>query len=612
MVKSDVKRLIAAILLSAMSFALTFGWYIISKPKSKNDDLSTPIAFVDKTNEDVNRKSAIRSLWEPTIVGDALKVGDAIRTSSNGEIRIQFLNSDRYLELEPDSLIVLQQTEKEITLDLMEGSAFVNGPQTNTVTPNTTNLNLTLNTQNGKVDLSKSTAIISGSSQNKMDVKVIKGTAQFKKQGGKTENIDAGSTAGVGISGFRVNSDKVKVLLPDTSKPFLISAENPTPVTVKWEGFPADAQIILESGARRKNLFSTPIEKISRNELKVYWKPGVYYWKLKAIDPDSQSVLGESGILKTEVVAKFAPVPVAPEPNFVIYSRRASENVTLKWSTSGDYKEVNVELMNETTGNLILSKKFPITQDSTDLQNLPLSFYKWRLTAFTTNGMTLTGNYHRFSIQEKRIIKIPIVWSPQVPTLQQYVNSEPKLTLQWNTEALDRVKKWKLRYTNEGVDLNKIPAIEVRSLKFEKNLTQKGRYIAVVEAIDDDGDSIGISDVRTFTIDEMPLLKAPVFSTNASEFLAKGDGTLNLSWNDLSGAKSYTILVRDLTGNIVIENSSEANMYRLNNLMPGEYDIQLGALDSFGRRGELTTKRKLIVPSKSEVKAPKLKKIKIN
>jgi hypothetical protein len=46
--------------------------------------------------------------------------------------------------------------------------------------------------------------------------------------------------------------------------------------------------------------------------------------------------------------------------------------------------------------------------------------------------------------------------------------------------------------------------------------------------------------------------------------------------------------------------------------MPGIYDLQVSATDNYGRRGELSFKRKLLVPNKSEVKAPKLRKIKVN
>jgi hypothetical protein len=289
------------------------------------------------------------------------------------------------------------------------------------------------------------------------------------------------------------------------------------------------------------------------------------------------------------------------------------ENITLKWSVGPEFKEVLVELFNESTNQQILNKRFPASQDSAELQNLSLSNYKWKLTGFTEEGnQALTGQFFKFAIQEKRIIKIPIVWSSNTKTTQYFVNSDPKLNLQWGADDMERIAKWKLRLAPEGRDLAKGEVIETTHLKFEKIMPQKGRYTASVEALDSDGDTVGTSESRTFTVDELPLLSAPTVLPETGDFMAKSDGTLGLEWNDLDGAKNYQILVRDDTGKIVFENSSESSKFKLNNLMPGSYALQIGATDNFGRRGQLSIKRKLLVPDKSEVKAPKLRKIKVN
>lgn len=46
--------------------------------------------------------------------------------------------------------------------------------------------------------------------------------------------------------------------------------------------------------------------------------------------------------------------------------------------------------------------------------------------------------------------------------------------------------------------------------------------------------------------------------------------------------------------------------------MPGSYSIEINAIDKHGRNGEISKKRTIQVPDKSEVKAPTLKKIKVN
>ncbi len=132
--KKQWKRLLAAALSSSSVFAVTWYWYqssdqshiIARKRKKKKKKKKKPLAYVGKVVEDIQRRPASRLLWQLVNTGEALYNGEAIRTSERGEVRIQFVDSDRYLDLEPESLIVIKKSEGEIALDLMEGSLFVN------------------------------------------------------------------------------------------------------------------------------------------------------------------------------------------------------------------------------------------------------------------------------------------------------------------------------------------------------------------------------------------------------------------------------------------------------------------------------------------------------
>ncbi len=605
---SSWKRIAIATVVSLIGCALTYLWHIKNEPKSQGDSEADIIAYISKTKSEIHRKGANSTLWEPAEDLDRLRAGDSVRTSSNSEARIQFYKSNRYIDLESDSMIVIQKQESEISLELLEGSLFVNG-----VDKNNKGL-LTLKSQGGKLDLSKSAAQLAGSSNAKMDLKVLRGAAQYLKDGGRAESIQEGNEGGIGMTGLRQNVEKVKLLSPDVTKPFFVNATLPDPLMIQWTGFPADAQVMLESGPNRKKLAPTSAEKLSKNQLKVLWKPGTYYWKLKAVDPDTQQPMGESPIYKIEVVGRFPPTPVTPEPNFIIQTRKSTENITLRWNSPQEVKDVMVELNNDTTKQKILSKRFPASQDFQDVPNLPLGTYSWRLTAYPEDGSKpLPGPVHQFFINEKRIIKIPITWNSNLQPTQYFVNADPKLTLMWDPDQSERVKKWKVKIAPEGTDLAKSESADTRQIKFEKVVAKPGRYLAYVEAFDDEGDNIGTSEVRTFNVAVLPLLGAPTLLPNDdSDFLARPDGSLSINWDEVNGAKDYQVLIRDSDGKIINELSTDNPGYRLSNLMPGSYSVQIGATDAYGRRGELTPKRNLIVPDKSEVKAPKLKKIKVN
>jgi hypothetical protein len=134
-----------------------------------------------------------------------------------------------------------------------------------------------------------------------------------------------------------------------------------------------------------------------------------------------------------------------------------------------------------------------------------------------------------------------------------------------------------------------------------------------VEAYDSEGDRIGTSEIKSFEVAALPLLEAPELDLpEGGEFIARPDGSLFLQWDGLAGAKDYQVLVRDSAGSIVTEQTTTTPSFKLTNLLPGNYTLQIGATDPYGRRGGLTPARRVTVPNKSEVQAPKLRKIKVN
>lgn len=609
---SSIKRTALATVVAALGCALTYFWHIRNEPKSLGDSESDVIAYIATTKKEIHRKGSNNALWEPAEQLDRLRSGDSVRTSGDSEARIQFYQSNRYIDLESDSMIVIQKQESEINLELLEGSLFVNGVDkaNNAEASKST---LTLKSQGGKVDLSKSAAQLSGSSKDKVDLKVLKGTAQFIKTGGKTENIQEGNEGGIGKAGIQVAPEKVKILLPDNANPFYTNALAPAAMTIKWTGFPTKAKVILESGSNRKKLEPTPTDKNLPDQFNVVWKPGVYYWKLKAIDPNTRAPLGESSTYKTEVIGRFPPTPIAPEPNFVMQTRKSAENITLRWNTPQEYKDVQVELQNDKK-QIIFSKRLPASQEAQDIPNLPIGSYSWKLTAFPQDSNEpLKSPDYRFYINEKKVVKIPIIWNAALQETQYFVNSEPKLNLMWDAEDKERVSKWKVYIAPEGTDVSQAEAIESLQGKYEKVVTKPGRYLAFVSAIDAENESIGTSEVKPFNVQPLPLLIAPkLLPDDAKDFLAKPDGSFTLQWNPITDANNYTLTIKDKDDKVITQLNATSSSAKLNNLMPGSYSIEINAIDKYGRNGEISKKRIIQVPDKSEVKAPTLKKIKVN
>ncbi|WP_374032328.1 hypothetical protein [Bdellovibrio bacteriovorus] len=79
----------------------------------------------------------------------------------------------------------------------------------------------------------------------------------------------------------------------------------------------------------------------------------------------------------------------------------------------------------------------------------------------------------------------------------------------------------------------------------------------------------------------------------------------------MEGAKEYWLTIRK-DGKELKRSKYMQNSTALKNLLPGEYEVELIAVDTYGRNSQAGPARKLLVPDKSNVRAPTLKKIKVN
>src|SRR5581483_6429709 len=139
-----------------------------------------------------------------------------------------------------------------------------------------------------------------------------------------------------------------------------------------------------------------------------------------------------------------------------------------------------------------------------------------------------------------------------------------------------------------------------------------GRYQIVVEALNAKGQMLGQSDVRSIDVKRMPLLPAPVWASNTPDIIkADGKGNLSLGWEKVDGAQNYLMILETPDGKVVDQREVSRNTASLSRLKPGEYQVHLKSVDGFKRPGADGEKRKVEVPPTSDIKAPKIKAMKI-
>ena len=186
----------------------------------------------------------------------------------------------------------------------------------------------------------------------------------------------------------------------------------------------------------------------------------------------------------------------------------------------------------------------------------------------------------------------------------------------WDTPQKSDVKKWRLHIwpSQDGREIASDSEKSVDTDKRESKIevAGAGKYNAIVEALNEHGAVLGKSDLKTFEMLVKPILKAPLFFPETGELKADNKGNLDLKWTKYEEAKEYTLILMDKDGKELKRGRFGQNTTSLVNLMPGQYQVSVLAKDIHGRDSEQAQPRAVVVPDSSGLKAPKLKKVKVN
>lgn len=624
---SQWKRLALAAMISSSFFAATWFWYKSTENKISSNANEKPLAYVGKVTEDIQRRPASRLLWQNIYNGEPLYNGEAVRTSERGEVRIQFANSDRYLDLEPESLIVIKKSEGEIALDLMEGSLFVNAKGGEADQGG----GLVLNSADGKVDLSRASASLSKTKGRGLDLQVLEGQASIQDKNGKSRDFNQGASGALGAQGLQFNQSSLKILAPLPQKPIYLNAEDVKPVAFQWRGFPPKAQVSLWWGSSRREMKEfTKASSPDAQEIQANVPLGKYFWKLVAHDQNNQ-VIGESPVYRVEILARYAPTVVFPIANAEIpKDPREPYDMTFKWQKGDDVKQITLEIWKDANLKQKIATQSVSEEDTFTFPQMNEGIYYWRMTSYFNQSETpVLGKVQKFSLLPNEALRdaaalrksVPVQWTHAETQEPQYFVNEPEITLDWKVSKSDReiasapksqqISSWKVTLQNEDGSPAIVKTVTAGERKLKTSVAKAGRYIASIEAVNKFGDVLGTVGERKIQVSSLPLIAGPRFTATEGPLKAGNDGRADLQWSQINGAKEYSVTISK-DGKELKKLSNRNNTTALRNLMPGEYEVQLNAVDTHGRPSEPGESRKLIVPDSSNIKAPTLKKIKVN
>lgn len=600
-------KLLIAITLSLGCFGITHWIYVATAPKSGASAEREPIAFVAELQNDVQRRPLKRTIWQGLENGEAVYPGEAIRTASQSEARLQFAGNGKILDIEADSLIVLSASKDEVSLELLDGSIFVAQNENGTTEADQ---KLTLKSDAGAIDLSKATASLSKTQGQNVNLQVLKGAALL----GSGQAIEQGQGGQLSESGAQMSALHLKILSPRTDgSPLFISGQNPTAQKFSWQGAPAEARVELWLGSSRKDLKSVATNSPGSSEISRIIPPGRFFWKL-AVFSKTGAPLGESAIYRMESKA-LASIPVIrPKKDELLTLNNPSTPVSFEWSLPEKVSESTLEIAaDKDFKRILMSEKFAAPQTRVE-RILKTGKYYWRLSAYYPEYREMIASTPlRFEVWVKPVKNIQISWQLN-PIL--YYPLKPQADLRWTSSEDPDIKRWRVKVAPDKEALNAIEdrnrvQTEVESLEARLPLPKSGRWVASVEALDEKGEVLAKSSPQNFDLSVLPLLPAPRFLPETGDLQATPRGDLDLQWKATDGTRSFRVILKDTKGREIAARELPQVSTSLKNLMPGTYLIEIHAQDEYGRATEVAPPRRVLVPETSGLTAPKFKKVQV-
>jgi hypothetical protein len=465
-------RLIFAILLSAGSFFGTEYWYeqsVLEASMGSAKQLKNPIAILQEALNDVQKKSSRKIIWEDISKDDLLYPGESLRTNSDAEAKIFFIKSKTLIELEPDSLIVLEESSKGLSLNFLKGNLFVKNKEGAPAGA----ANLILKSGNSEIDIKNSSLSLSKKTSGDVSLDVFEGSATIKGKDGKEKKVDNTKSGVLSDQGLKISKEKIIILSPSPKFPVYIDPTKNQKLGIKWKKISGDYNVFIESGRRRSKLKRNSKIMASGSDglMNIKSKLGKFYWRLKAVAKPGK-ILPDmtSKVLPLKIIAKIPPKLIFPKHNQKVVLKSDDPDVKLKWTNQSKLSNLFLEVSKKpdlSTKVYETSLKSKKTLHQINIRE-PGTYF-WRITGYMKikgRDEGLSSPIHMFKISVIEELHPPKLIYPKIGMKLSYKKFKKQgLTLKWDPEP--SAKKYRIKV---------IPA------KIKSSKTKSQEFIYTTEA----------------------------------------------------------------------------------------------------------------------------------
>ena len=402
-----IKRIVMAIVVSSSCFIGTVVWFQIGKTENHKSDVQ-PVARLDHADNEVQRKPVKRVIWEGLSRNDELYPGEAIRTASNAEAQLFFMQTGTTVHLDPDSLIVLEQNDKGLSLDFLQGNLFV---QSNDSNPKNGE-GLTLKSGQSEIKLKSADMSLSKKQNGDVSLEVHRGEAELE-QGNKKTALTNEKSAELSAQGVSTVVEHVQVLHPQAGETLLLNLTKSEKMELSWKPLAAGYNVSVETGANHNAM--TKVADLTRpgasGHLTLPVKPGRWYLRLVATSNDVKQPQLSSSVIPYTIMPKAPPFLAEPRNGATVIKSDANSKQKFSWVDRNDFSSHVIEIAAEPSFRKIAAHE-NLDGDATSFEShLDDGTYYWRVTGFLKHE-PLISDIGKFTLVSHFEVKPPVLISP--------------------------------------------------------------------------------------------------------------------------------------------------------------------------------------------------------
>lgn len=575
--KRQLKRIGLAGVLSLSLFGISCLYFILTDKTTTINADQLALGYVKAVDGAHYYKKKNSFFWDLLQEGDPFSTSQLIQTGESGDLRLELSDRKSWFEVEAQSSIEIEETsDKTISLKILEGALEIHPSERRIVIDN-----------------------------QPEPMHIVEDVVVYRDQNAQIKSISLKDRKQLSPQG-------IELLSFAELTPLLMNPEDPKPQKLEWTPASEEFDVFFEYGPTRKKLESRAVYKgqLAKAELMLPLGKHFYRWGLQK----GETVEWTSQTRKLVVNPQFPPALTSPtaEQNLRLSLNAKNEMIHFKWSLDPRFDSYHLEIFEDAKGLKPLHKEALNSVDSWSWQPPRLGNFYWRLSGLNLKtALDLRTKIQSFRVLPKDFEKVNLTWG--TPADSKIMSSLQKVTarLHWSAAPVGAAKSYRVKFAFDGETWERQAPQIFKNSPIELQLPKPGRLRVLIEALNADLDTLGISPELKIEVVAAAPLRAPALAQSEKDVLkSNAKGQILLTWAAIEGSDSYELEVRSQDGRLISQSTRRAEA-QLNKLLPGTYEYRVWAIDTFGQAGERSGVRQFTVPEKSSLKSPKIKKVEV-